>query len=51
MTNSNEYQTFNVEPSGNTGVRKPYQTPELTVHGRVDEITQSITHHALGSKP
>lgn len=22
--------------------KKPYQTPRLTVHGRVDEITQSM---------
>jgi len=48
MTNSNEYRMSNVNPSGEARVKKPYQTPELTVHGRVDEITQFVTRHSLG---
>ena len=47
MTNSKERRTLNTQRSGDIDVKKPYQTPELTVHGRVDEITQSITRHAL----
>lgn len=30
-------------------VKKPYQTPQLTVHGRVDEITQLLTICPPGS--
>ena len=44
MTNSKECRTLDAQPSGDAGVKKPYQTPELIVHGRVDEITQFITH-------
>ena len=29
--------------------KKPYQTPQLTVHGRVDEITQFLTICPPGS--
>ena len=47
MTNSKECRALNAKTSGDA-VKKPYQAPELTVHGRVDEITQSLTHHSLG---
>jgi hypothetical protein len=29
--------------------KKPYQTPQLTVHGRVDEITQLLAFCPPGS--
>ena len=41
MTNQNEI-TVNVEQSAALDVKKAYQTPELTVHGRVDQITQFL---------
>ena len=43
MTMKNENQMPQAEQSAETGSKKPYQTPELTVHGRVNEITQFLT--------
>ena len=48
MTNQDESQTLRIESSADAGAKKPYQTPELTVHGRVDELTQFL---AMGSNP
>ena len=42
MTNKNENQILQIESPAESGVKKPYQSPELTVHGRVDEITQFL---------
>ena len=40
MTNKNENQILQPESDVQTGAKKLYETPELTVHGRVNEITQ-----------
>jgi hypothetical protein len=42
MKNTNETRMVKVEPSAEPDIKKPYQTPELTVHGRVDQITQFL---------
>ena len=41
MTMNNEDQMPQAEQSVET--KKPYQSPELTVHGRVNEITQFLS--------
>ena len=40
MTNQNESQILQPESDVQTDAKKPYQTPELTIHGRVNEITK-----------
>jgi hypothetical protein len=51
MTNQNENRIRQAEQTADRGAKKKYQTPELTVHGRVDEITRflpfanPISHH------
>lgn len=43
MTTKNENQMPQTEQAVETGAKKAYQSPELTVHGRVNEITQFLT--------
>ena len=43
MMTKNENQMPQAEQSAKTGAKKAYQSPELTVHGRVNEITQFLT--------
>jgi len=48
MTNQNENNVAQVEKSAEAAPKKNYQKPELTVHGRVDEITKvllALSHH------
>jgi len=48
MTNQNENHVAQVEKSAEAAPKKTYQKPELTVHGRVDEITKvllALSHH------
>lgn len=42
MTTNDENQISQAETSAEPGDKKPYQSPELAVHGRVDEITQFL---------
>ena len=42
MTMNDENQMPQAERSAETGAKKPYQSPELTEHGRVNEITQFL---------
>ena len=47
MKKQNENQAA-LEKSAEAAPKKPYQKPELTVHGRVDEITKvllALSHH------
>lgn len=41
MTNQDERQSLKTE-AAEGGAKKPYETPELTVHGRVDQLTQFL---------
>ncbi|HLK50255.1 MAG TPA: hypothetical protein VKT49_19065 [Bryobacteraceae bacterium] len=41
MTNQDESQPLQKE-SAEPGCKKPYQSPELTVHGRVDQLTRFL---------
>jgi len=48
MTNQDDKTVAPAEQSAQPTDKKPYQTPELTAHGRVDEITQvllNISNH------
>jgi len=48
MTNEKENQVAQAENAAQTSTKKTYQKPELTVHGRVDEITKvllALSHH------
>jgi hypothetical protein len=48
MKKQNENQVTPAEKSAEGAPKKPYQKPELTVHGRVDEITKvllALSHH------
>lgn len=40
MKNQNENPVRQAEPAAGHSTKKPYQTPELMVHGRVDTITK-----------
>ena len=42
MTDRNENPNPPKEGSAETAGKNAYRTPELTVHGRVDEITQHL---------
>jgi hypothetical protein len=42
MTNQDENRNRQTESSAEPDAKKPYQSPELTVHGKVDEITQFL---------
>ena len=48
MTNQNENQVVPAEKSAEPTPKKTYKKPQLTVHGRVDEITKvllALSHH------
>ncbi|MBZ5578809.1 MAG: hypothetical protein LAP40_19785 [Acidobacteriia bacterium] len=48
MTNNDDNRVAPADQSAPPAPKKSYQTPEVAVHGRVDEITQmllAITHH------
>ena len=48
MTNQNENQISQTQPAADQGAKKAYQTPQLTVHGTVNQITQyllALSHH------
>ena len=42
MTNQNERRTVPAPQEPQSGPKKPYRTPELLVHGRVDQITKFL---------
>ena len=42
MTNQNEYRPAPAPQALQSGSKKPYHTPQLLVHGRVDEITKFL---------
>lgn len=48
MTNQNENRVLQADQPVEPAVKKPYQTPELTVHGKVDEITLASCVHTCG---
>ncbi len=52
MTNQVENRVPQAEYSAGSGAKKSYQTPELAVHGRVNEITQFLPFASpVHSKP
>lgn len=40
MTNHDDQRGMTPPASAQPAAKKPYQTPQLTVHGRVEEITK-----------
>jgi hypothetical protein len=42
MTNQNENRPAPAPQELQSGSKKPYRTPELLVHGRVDQITKFL---------